>query len=297
MTITRLRKKATKDYGHTQFEIYAIEEFLEEERGGNPPIIFDDKYTIIWVRQGGGELQVDMEKFILEENTAYYIKPRQIISVDIGEDAVGFVISFDREFLELYDMKTSELFNNPLFNPSVTTPVIKISPDVNTFLKSIAVEMLQEYRSFQDLRAEILKGFLKVFIIYLSRLFQNNSPANFWSRKRDLTNLFFSHLEKHFATRKMVKEYAQMLAVTPSYLNDTVKDVSGFTASHHIQQRVVLEAKRRAIFEGYTMKETAYCLGFFDPSHFSKYFKNSSGINFTDFKKGVPIASKPELLQ
>jgi AraC-like DNA-binding protein len=49
----------------------------------------------------------------------------------------------------------------------------------------------------------------------------------------------------------------------------------------------VLEAKRKAVFGGYSMKEAAYDLGFYDPSHFSKYFKNSSGVNFTDFKRGT----------
>jgi AraC-like DNA-binding protein len=48
-----------------------------------------------------------------------------------------------------------------------------------------------------------------------------------------------------------------------------------------------LEAKRRAAFEEYSMKEIAYYLGFWDPADFSKYFKNSSGTNFTDFKKEI----------
>ena len=89
----------------------------------------------------------------------------------------------------------------------------------------------------------------------------------------------------------MVKEYADMLAVTPNYLNEMVKEVSGFTASHHIQQRIILEAKRKVIFEGDSLKEIAYGLGFWDPAHFSKFFKNSSGVNFTDFKKGVSVLS------
>jgi AraC-like DNA-binding protein len=68
---------------------------------------------------------------------------------------------------------------------------------------------------------------------------------------------------------------------------DIVKEISGFTVSYHIQQRIVLEAKRRAAFEEYSMKEIAYYLGFWDPADFSKYFKNSSGTNFTDFKKEI----------
>jgi AraC-like DNA-binding protein len=33
------------------------------------------------------------------------------------------------------------------------------------------------------------------------------------------------------------------------------------------------------------MKEIAYHLGFSDSAHFSKFFKNTTGMNFTDFKK------------
>ena len=124
-------------------------------------------------------------------------------------------------------------------------------------------------------------------MIYLSRQVENEKKASFNSRKMELVHVFYALLDRHFATKKMVRDYADILAVTPSYLNDTVKEVSGFTASYHIQQRIVLEAKRRAIYEGDSMKEIAYHLGFCDPAHFSKYFKNSSGTNFTDFKKGA----------
>jgi AraC-like DNA-binding protein len=217
----------------------------------------------------------------------YYVKPGQALLLDVTENVKGHVISFAREFVELYETKGSELFNTQLFHPSASTPVIHIRNDVAYFMASIANEMMQEYRSYLDLRVEILKGFLKIFIIYLSRQAQTADATTVWSRKADLVNLFFTHLEKHFAAKKMVKEYAEMLTVSPNYLNDTVKEISGYTASHHIQQRIVLEAKRKAVFEGYSMKEAAYDLGFFDPSHFSKYFKNCSGINFTDFKKGA----------
>ncbi|UJF29477.1 helix-turn-helix domain-containing protein [Kaistella sp. 97-N-M2] len=33
------------------------------------------------------------------------------------------------------------------------------------------------------------------------------------------------------------------------------------------------------------MKEVSYFLGFSDPFHFSKFFKNETGTNFTEFKE------------
>jgi AraC family transcriptional regulator, transcriptional activator of pobA len=35
------------------------------------------------------------------------------------------------------------------------------------------------------------------------------------------------------------------------------------------------------------MKETAYLLGFDDLAHFSKFFKNLAGINYSDFRKAI----------
>ena len=85
----------------------------------------------------------------------------------------------------------------------------------------------------------------------------------------------------------MVSDYAGQLCVTPNYLNRTVKKVTGFTASHHIQQQIILEAKRKAIYSSVSMKEVAYYLGFDNLAHFSKFFKNNCGMNFTDFKKSA----------
>lgn len=98
---------------------------------------------------------------------------------------------------------------------------------------------------------------------------------------------FLSLLEKNYTQKRMVTDYAEELVVTPSYLNEVVKKISGFPASHHIQQRIVLEAKRQAAFSNVTMKEIAYNLGFDDTAHFSKFFKNASGMSFTDFKKSL----------
>ena len=83
----------------------------------------------------------------------------------------------------------------------------------------------------------------------------------------------------------MVIDYASQLYVTPNYLNRIVKKITGFTASHHIQQQIILEAKRKALYLSASMKEIAYSLGFDNLAHFSKFFKNNCGMSFTDFKK------------
>lgn len=125
--------------------------------------------------------------------------------------------------------------------------------------------------------------------IELNRKEQNEQPHRHNTAPRNLETVrhFFSLIEKQYTTKKMASDYADELAVTPNYLNELAKNITGHPASYHVQQRIVLESKRMLAFSNLSMKEIAYELGFDDSAHFSKYFKNVSGQNFTDYKASI----------
>jgi len=151
-----------------------------------------------------------------------------------------------------------------------------------------AVEkMIREFSTAYTDKEEILRGLLKIFLIYLNRQQDASGGQQAYFDRSGLASRFFGLLEKNFANRKMVSDYARELSVTPNYLNESVKKASGFSASYHIQQRIILEAKRKAAYVRKSMKEIAYDLGFDDISHFSKYFKKVSGVSFSDFKREI----------
>src|SRR4030095_2999629 len=138
--------------------------------------------------------------------------------------------------------------------------------------------------------SELLKRYFKIILIYLTRrLAEENFQSTERSREAELVKCFMDLLEKNFREKKMVFEYAAQLSVTPNYLNGIIKKNTGFSAGHHIRQRVVLEAKRLGWYSDAGMKEIAYSLGFEDSSHFSKFFKAVAGMNFSEFKRGAVI--------
>ena len=151
MHINRVSKKSQRNADYRPFEIYTIEAFLIETPNGNPHSIAEESYLIIWIENGNGEITIDLAKFEIGEHTIYYIKPGQVLSLEIDEHSKGFIICFDREFFELYEKTTSELINTPLFSNYLNAPVIKIDSEINNFMKSIATEMLQEFKNYFDL--------------------------------------------------------------------------------------------------------------------------------------------------
>lgn len=265
----------------TQFKMRA----LGNETEADAELISENKYTILWVQQGSGEIQIDETIFSIADDTLYYIRPGQVLRATVLEPAKGFLISFEKDFLDLFEKNASELCHTALFGHFSMFPAIRFEEDTSRFLKTITDQMYKEYTDHNELRGEIIQGFLKIFMIYLNRQCESVEKDPEKTSRTTLVRVFFTLLEKHFPDKKMVKQYADMLAITPGYLTRVVREISGFTPSDHIRKRILLEAKRRAIFKGNTMKEIAYTLGFCDPAHFSKFFKSSAGTNFTDFKR------------
>jgi hypothetical protein len=60
MYITSFSKKASRNHNTVQFEIHSIESFLEEMTEGNPLLIFDNSYSMIWIEQGFGKMSIDL---------------------------------------------------------------------------------------------------------------------------------------------------------------------------------------------------------------------------------------------
>jgi AraC-like DNA-binding protein len=96
---------------------------------------------------------------------------------------------------------------------------------------------------------------------------------------------FKNLVETRYQQWHQVRDYAGALNVSPNYLNEVIKSNIGVSAKDFIQNRLLLEAKRMAVFTGKSIKETAYDLGFEDPSYFSKFFRAGTGQSIIEFKR------------
>jgi AraC family transcriptional activator of pobA len=271
------------------FEIHTMEWIDTNRWQQNAAPHRHNYFVIVWVKKGSGTHLIDLDKFEIKDDTIYCIAPGQIHLLKSNGAADGYVISFTAEFMALEEESFDLLFGAGLFNSLIHSPVISVDTDMKEEMEDMAGKMMKEYANFFLLRSEILRGYLKIFLIYLTRQFQRPEKEEAYSKNMDLVRKFQALIDKNFMIKRMVTDYAGELAVTPNYLNEVVKKLTGFPASHHIQQRIILEAKRQAAYSNLTMKEVAYQLGFDDIAHFSKFFKNASGQSFTDFRKALHL--------
>jgi len=243
-----------------------------------------DSFLIIHVRRGTGSCLLDMVEYRVAEDLFFCVYPGQLIAP--GQNAVleGTAITFTREFLSASRNDVLTRLIPTLFNiQSPRSLAVKegARPDTLQLLQS----MMKEYSGSGELRQELLHSLLRVLIITLGKDTSLNLCVNSSRREVDQVNAFYELVNNNFFKLKRVSEYAKLLSISANYLNALVKRFSGFSASYYIQQQIVLEAKRQMHWEGKSMKEIGYSLGFDDCSHFSKFFKNFAGSSFTQLKR------------
>jgi AraC-like DNA-binding protein len=91
-------------------------------------------------------------------------------------------------------------------------------------------------------------------------------------------------LQVEYKRLKSPAEYAAELHLSASYLNEAVKETTGFNVSYWIQQQIVLEAKRLLYYSQSSVKEVAHQLGYEDHAYFSRFFKKAVGRTPGEFR-------------
>ncbi|MEM1214344.1 MAG: helix-turn-helix domain-containing protein [Bacteroidota bacterium] len=244
-----------------------------------------DYYTVLLVVKATGHHRVDYQSYLFQAQEVHFVGPGQVHQVVLTGPPRGWVLTFSRDFLAKSNIPEQFITNINLFRPFGDSPPLAL--DTKTFDQ--LVRTLQEMEECLPLhlqyRQRALGALLQLFLIYA------NQAATFNPDQRDeeqaevcILRDFKQLVNTNYTDWHKVSEYAQQMHITPKHLSQTVKDVTGKVAKDHIQDRLVLEAKRLLLHTDQSVKEVAYALGFNDPLHFSRFFKRQVGSSPTVYR-------------
>jgi AraC-like DNA-binding protein len=131
----------------------------------------------------------------------------------------------------------------------------------------------------------LLKDSCNTLVAFLISQFLNQSKSDTNpSRFEIIAKAFKQLLEKKYCTIKRPSEYADLLNISTSYLNECIKNATGFSVTQQIQGRIILEAKRLLYHTNKSVKEIASELGYEDYPYFSRLFSKTTGISALAFR-------------
>ncbi len=242
-------------------------------------------YHLVYFTEGSGEHLIDFEKFEAKSGTMYFMKPGQVHQWYFKEEYDGFVVNFFDNFFDWIGIN-SAILQKFRFLQSILVKdhVVEISTDLQEKIANYFEEMIQE--NHQDNQFSNLKiGFhlMNLFIDIERSLEAVKIKTSDYQSV--LLNNFQSLIDQNFKTKKLPKEYAELLYITPNHLNALCKDILGTSAGELIRSRIVLEAKRLLVNKEISVTEIAYLLNFQDASYFVKFFKKYTEFTPEQFRK------------
>ncbi|KOY84519.1 hypothetical protein AD998_20190 [bacterium 336/3] len=137
--------------------------------------------------------------------------------------------------------------------------------------------------------AEIVRSYINILIHEISTAHTNNNlNEDIKTPASDiLINKFKTLLAKEFIRHRSVGFYADKLNITPKYLSEKVKQVTGSTAGAWIDEMVLLEAKVLLQNKELSISQISDYLNFSEQSVFSKFFKKSTNQSPLTYRKAL----------
>lgn len=276
---------------HNSQKVFFAFRTMEENHlrtNGQPDIPHKHEfYTILLVKNACGKHWIDYQEHPMKPGVIFLLSPGQVHQIISNIPPEGDIIMFNDEFLDRNFVSREFITNLGLFSCQTSTPPLEL-PDEN-FQRVLAIsgEIKLTFEQETDFKFDAIAAYLKLLLIECNKFAVkgiDSNPQSVQSGRPILRN-FRQLLETNFAQWHKVNEYAAELNITADYLNNVVKSNVGKTAKELIMDRIIIESKRLGLHTELSSKEIAYQLGYDDPSHFSKLFKNETGIPFSEFRQ------------
>ncbi|MBV4360410.1 AraC family transcriptional regulator [Pinibacter aurantiacus] len=270
-----------------------IREFRNGQDAGRDELLFNylhgekhiekphkhDFFVIILFEKAKGIHTIDSVDYHIGNRQIHILFPGQVHNWHIKPKSSGYQLMMESSFLEQFAPYFRFSFTNYQNHPVITLPADSFHLLLHEF-----TAIREELKSSNPLRQLITARSAVIAAIVSKEAEKTFTEFKVYQSNPRLTK-FNMLIDEHFKEQKFVAFYAEQLHISANYLNILCRRNLKISATELIQQRVCLEAKRLLQTTGFTIKETAFELGFRDHAYFSNFFKNQTGLSPSDFRE------------
>lgn len=232
-------------------------------------------YAVYWIHQGSGIHVIDFEEYEIKPNRIFFVKPEQIHFLHNNTMMEYSALQFTEEFMSCSDTGYQTEEREIAVCHDLT---LEEQERMEILFKQISAEAV----SGLEYSTALIQSEINTLLLDLERI---GLDKRRYTALPDLLLKYRMLVEKQYTATRLVQKYAGQLGVSANYLNVLVRKYLGKSALNLINERVILEIKRRLLRTEKGVSEIAYELGFDELSYFSRFFKRHTGITPIAFRE------------
>jgi AraC family transcriptional regulator, transcriptional activator of pobA len=259
------------------------------DRDSLPGTFVFDFYKISFKKSANGRIGYGQGYYDFDEGGMVFTAPNQVIHITDDTEYYGVSFLFHPDFLREHALDKG-IKRYGFFSYS-TNEALHLSDKEKKIIFGVFENMREELNTtIDDFSQDVMLSYLEVLLNYSNRFYKRQ----FITRKavnHDLLTQLEQVLNDYFAKDASLEsglptvEYlAEKLNLSPRYLSDMLRSLTGQNAQQHIHEKLIDKAKEYLSITNLSVAEIAYQLGFERPQSFNKLFKKKTNITPTEFK-------------
>lgn len=256
-----------------------------------PESFIHNFYKISFKKNLKGKIKYGQGYYDFDDGGMLFKAPNQVSAK--GEDHYdhsGFTLMFHPDFLAGYPL-AKKIKQYGFFSYSVNE-ALHLSEKEKSTIISIFKNIEEELQNrIDDFSQDVIISQIETLLNYSNRFYKRQ----FLTRK-SVNNTLLEKMEEilddYFNNNKpltlgipTVQFLAESLNLSPGYLSDMLRSLTGQNAQQHIQNKLVEKAKEKISTTNLSISEIAYELGFEHPSSFNKMFKSKTQLSPLEFRQ------------
>lgn len=249
-------------------------------------------YKISYKPKLSGKLKYGQSYYDFDGGGLLFASPGQIIGSNDNDGSVcsAYTLLIHPDFFLGYPLvKTVRQYGFFSYSANET---LHLSDDERETILSIFRMIEGELNSrIDDFSQHVVIAQIELLLNYANRFYKRQ----FITRKaanHDLLQKLEALLEDYFNNEMSLSKgiptvgyLAEHLNLTPSYLSDMLRSLTGQNAQQHIHDKLIEKAKEKLSTTRLSISEVAYALGFEHSQSFSKLFKTKTNLSPLEFRR------------
>lgn len=248
-------------------------------------------FKISYKKSLKGVIGYGQSHYDFDDGGMVFTAPNQLISIISEEiEIYGHSLLIDPDFIRNYPLAQS--IHSYGFFSYQANEALHLSDKEKTIILGVLKNMEDELNgTIDDFSQDLVISYIEVLLNYgkrfYKRQFLTRKAANhdLLTKMEHLLNDYFDKNQLLNKGLPTVEYLASQLAVSPRYLSDMLRSLTGQNAQQHIHEKLIAKAKEYLTTTGLSVSEIAYELGFEHPQSFSKIFKRKTSMTPIEFKQ------------